>query len=81
MQREGPVKRKTEIGVSLIHVQGYLGLLAAERSREGCPMAFRGSKALPTSSWQTSGLQTPERRHTNTLFHPTPQMERDNRHI
>lgn len=47
MQRGGPVKRETEIGVSLIHVKGSWG------SR-----AFGGRKALPTSSSQTSGLQT-----------------------
>lgn len=38
MEREGHVKRETEIGVSLIHVKEFLGLLEAERSKEGCPL-------------------------------------------
>lgn len=95
MQRGGPVKRETEIGVSLIHVKGCLGLLGAERRREGCPQGLQREQGpahiFITDFWPPD----PEREeisvvlshlscanlHTNTLFHPTPQIERDNRHI
>lgn len=72
--REDGHVRETEIGVMFALAKEHLGLPEAGRGQEGYsppPRAFKGSMALLTPSFGTSGLQGCKKKNSVVLSHPS----------